>query len=80
MAKLIDMHKEVTAERGQLRTTLKLTQAKLSDCLRENSFVSNRIGRPENCRQQLEDLHEALRIEAMTTAVNLGTVLRGTCP
>lgn len=65
MAKLIDMHKDVTIERDQLRITLKETETRLSDCLRENSSMGNRINGLENCRQQLEDLHKTLRIEAM---------------
>ncbi|TDV60108.1 hypothetical protein [Pseudomonas sp. LP_7_YM] len=64
-AKLIDMHNEVTLERDKLRIALKETEARLSDCLRENASMGNRIGGLENSRQQLEDLHEALRIEAM---------------
>lgn len=38
MAKLIDMHEAVTAERGPLRITLKENETRLSGCLRENSL------------------------------------------
>lgn len=64
MAKLIDMHKEVTLERGKLRTALKETETRLFDCHRDGS-MGNRIRELENCRQQLEDPHKVLRIDAI---------------
>ncbi|MFK3971217.1 hypothetical protein ACI2KS_10870 [Pseudomonas sp. NPDC087358] len=61
LAKLIDMHGDVTVERDRLRVELTKTQARLSDCLRENSSLSNRIGGLEGCRDQLAAIHKAQR-------------------
>ena len=49
LAKLIDMHSTVSAERDKLRTELTRTQKRLSDCLLENALMSNRIGGLESC-------------------------------
>lgn len=65
LAKVIDMHSEVAAERDALRVGLKQTEARLSDCLRENSAMGNRIAGLESCRQQLADIYQGQRTEAM---------------
>lgn len=64
MAKLIDMHSDVSAERDKLRAELKETATRLSDTLRENSALANRIGGLESCREQLEEIHKAQRAVA----------------
>lgn len=61
LAKLIDIHTDVTIERDKIRAELKQTEARLSDCLRENSSLSNRIGGLEGCRDQLEEIYKAQR-------------------
>lgn len=63
--KLVDMHNELMIERDSLRAKLKQTEARLSDCLRENSAMGNRIAGLESCRQQLADIYQAQRTEAM---------------
>lgn len=68
LAKLVDMHSTVTTERDKLRTALAHTQARLSDCLRENSAISNRIGGLEGCRDQLAEIHQAERERCSTMA------------
>ncbi|WP_296254913.1 MULTISPECIES: hypothetical protein [unclassified Pseudomonas] len=50
LAKMIDMHNEVTIERDKLRVDLKQTEARLSGCLLELSSLGNRVAGLERCR------------------------------
>lgn len=64
MARLIDMHTDVSLERDRLRAELRETAARLSDTLQDNAALANRIAGLESCREQLEALHKAHRAVA----------------
>jgi len=61
IAKLVDLNAEVTIERDSLRSELRHSQKRLSDCHVENSLLGNRVAGLERCRKQLEELHMANR-------------------
>lgn len=61
LAKLIEMHTCVSIERDRLRGNLKITEAQLSDCLREKALLGNRVAGLEGCRDQLNAILKAER-------------------
>jgi len=64
MEKLVDLHDKVAVERDTIKEEFTQTAARLSDCLRENSFLKNEIGGLRQCREQLEEIHKAMREES----------------
>lgn len=61
LAKLVDMHNQALIDRDRLRSDLAATTTRLSDCLRENSILGNRVSGLEVCRNQVEAIHKAER-------------------